>query len=628
MSAAVVFVGLAWALAAVGLARRRSTRGLAPVAAVAAAAFFVFPSWRRAVVLIPVTLFVAILVSPDGAVRGRTGRYGVLAAAVIVAAVGRADPAPWIVLGIGLPVAALVGVSAASPFLRQARGITRDRLSWQFAGACSAVGAGTIVAETSWLLGGGRSGRALVVMVSALFPLAVYAASTRLVRQAAHAIVGATAIATIGAAMTAVTLVPTAITGRRPVSSERSFFVVMGATAAVSALGAGGLFQRLHQRLVGVFSSKRSPDSSLRMFANRLTRSLPLDELLLQLCESLMTTLGLSQAEVWTGSNGTYELAASVPHRRAASLVIDTRGLDVAARTPSAGAQWLGVWVPSLARDGQIVPQCVTPLVRDGHVLGLIVVERPPRTEVFDDHEHEVLIELAQSIALALHNAQLDTSLSRTLTELREQAADLQASRARLVAAADEERRRIERDLHDGAQQQLVALAVNMRTARQLLRTDPSALDSLLGELADEATAAADEVRALAHGVYPPLLRESGLAAALRGNATRLRSPVRLDVTNDRFAPDIEAALYFACLEAIQNAAKHAPGADVGVHVEVRDGVIHFDVSDTGPGLDPANTRLGRGMENVRDRVGAVGGRVRWSSRDGGGTTMVGTIKA
>ena len=173
-----------------------------------------------------------------------------------------------------------------------------------------------------------------------------------------------------------------------------------------------------------------------------------------------------------------------------------------------------------------------------------------------------------------------------------------------------------------------MALAVNLRTARQLLRTDPSALDSLLEELADEATAAAEEVRALAHGVYPPLLRESGLAAALRGNASRRRSPVRIDVTNDRFAPDIEAALYFACLEAIQNAAKHAPGADVVVHVEVRDGVIHFDVSDTGPGLDPGNTRLGRGMENVRDRVGAVGGRVRWSPRDGGGTTMVGTIKA
>ena len=528
---------------------------------------------------------------------------------------------------VSLVVVGLCWIAAIGALLRRRSTRTlRERRRWHAAGACAGASLGLLVLLVGWLLRKPDAGGLGAVLATIILALSFVAASTRLLRLGDQALVGAAMVTAGALALGGVGVVVSTVLGRRPTNGERPLLIALTVTAVAAAALTPRLFRRIRDRLQSRFDGARSaPDTNLRTFGSRLARAWPLDELLLQLCESLKATMALSHAEVWTGADPSYALAASVPHRSSDPLAVDDRALAVAATTSSAGSQWLDVWIPALSGSGG-GPRCVAPLVRDAKVLGFIVVGRPPSGDTFDEHEQEVLVDLARSVALALHNAQLDSSLAATLAELREQAADLRASRARLVAAADEERRRIERDLHDGAQQQLVALAVNLRTARQLLRTDPAALDGLLGELADEAIDAAAEVRDLAHGVYPPLLRESGLAGALRASVARARRPVQIEVPSERFAADVEAAVYFACLEGMQNAAKHAAGASVDVRITLRGGTLHFEVSDAGSGLDVGRVQLGRGMDNVRDRIGAVGGRVTWTRRQGGGTTMSGTV--
>jgi signal transduction histidine kinase len=219
-------------------------------------------------------------------------------------------------------------------------------------------------------------------------------------------------------------------------------------------------------------------------------------------------------------------------------------------------------------------------------------------------------------------------SWNRTLeARVVEQVRELEASRARVVVAADAARRRIERDLHDGAQQHLVALDVNLQLARALLAEDPGAADKLLDDLAANIRDAIDELRNLAHGIYPPLLVDSGLSEALRAAAADSASRVRVDTSGiGRFGTDVEAAVYFCCLEALQNAAKHAPGADVTVTVREEADGLRFEVTDDGPGFDPHAARHVYGFTNRRDRLGAVGGHVHWESAPGRGTRIVGTL--
>jgi signal transduction histidine kinase len=238
-----------------------------------------------------------------------------------------------------------------------------------------------------------------------------------------------------------------------------------------------------------------------------------------------------------------------------------------------------------------------------------------------------VLTELARQAGLALHNVQLDSALQATLDEVRRQAEELRASRARIVATADAERRKIERNLHDGAQQHLVALAVNLRLAKDVLADDPAAGVEMLDQMADEVKQTIQDLRELAHGIYPPLLAGSGLGEALRAAASR--SPLSVAVTSDgigRYEPEIEAAVYFCCLEALQNAAKHAPGAHVRVRVWEEAGGLLFSVTDDGPGFDAEQAQSGHGFVNMADRLGAIGGSVRWEPEPGKGARVRASI--
>jgi signal transduction histidine kinase len=205
---------------------------------------------------------------------------------------------------------------------------------------------------------------------------------------------------------------------------------------------------------------------------------------------------------------------------------------------------------------------------------------------------------------------------------------DALRTRVRVVAAGDRERRRIERDLHDGVQQRLTGVAVQL--AMTQVRVDsghPEAAETL-GVLRGDLREAIVELRDFAHGIYPPALTQQGLSVALRSVVGRLPQPVRTDLrTSRRYPPEIENAIYFCCLEALQNVQKHAPAATrVTVTMREHRASLRFEVSDDGPGFDRSRTTAGAGFDNMADRLGVVGGHLRIRSAVGGGTVVGGAV--
>jgi signal transduction histidine kinase len=415
--------------------------------------------------------------------------------------------------------------------------------------------------------------------------------------------------------------------GRVPTSGQWTLLVFSMLAAAVTALAYQPLRRRLARLATRVVRGERhSPDEVLRAFRHRLTQPLPLDELLLQLAESLRRTLPLDSAEVWTGSRGVLERIASDPDAGAGSIVLSPAEESALAGAGVRGGAWLQLWLPRLLEGRDRDSVRAIPATYAGELLGLIVVER--RAGEGTDDDDRVLIELAPQVGLALHNVRLGAALRASHDELERQADALRASRARVVTAADAERRRIERDLHDGAQQHLVSLAVNLRLARELAESDPAEARAVLDELGVEVQEALDEFRDLAQGIYPPLLVERGLGEGLRSGVARTPVPVQLDARGlCRYPPEVETTLYFCCLEAVQNVGKHAgTGARASVRVwEDEDGVL-FEVRDDGSGFDPAADSRGSGLTNMSDRLGALGGRLSVDSSPARGTRIRGVI--
>jgi signal transduction histidine kinase len=236
-------------------------------------------------------------------------------------------------------------------------------------------------------------------------------------------------------------------------------------------------------------------------------------------------------------------------------------------------------------------------------------------------NEHEAFVDAVGSVALfATENERLTEKLESSLEELRR-------SRVRILTAADRERHRIERDLHDGAQQQLVALRIKLELADDLVETDTTHAHELLRQAESEIEEALEQVRSLARGIYPSLLADQGLREALRAAALRVSLPTRVDCDGvTRYPAAIESAVYFTCLEALQNAVKHARGAR-GTAVSLLAGHdLRFEVRDDGEGFDLADVVLGKGITNMRDRIAAVGGRLDLRSVRGEGTVVSGSV--
>ena len=418
--------------------------------------------------------------------------------------------------------------------------------------------------------------------------------------------------------------------GRVPSSRQTTLLAFSMIAAAVVAL----LYQPLRKRLVAIANrllanEHASADDVLRAFGSRLAQPIPFDELLLQLAESLRRALKASSAEVWTGSGGLLKRAASDPDVGPASVILSRREEAVVTRAPVSGAAWVSTWLPQLMSGRERGTLRAVPVTHSGELLGLIVVERASGGQPFSADDDRALAALARQLGLALNNVRLGSALEASLDELRRQAEELRESRARVVAAADAERRRIERDLHDGAQQHLIALAVNLRLARELSRSDPAAAQSLLDELTSDVKDALERFRELAHGIYPPILEDRGLADGLRAAAARgpIRARVETVSVIERHSREVEATVYFCCLEALQNAGKHAgDGARAIVRLWEDVDSLRFEVIDDGIGFDPASRPRGSGLTNIEDRLGALGGRLAVRSSPGAGTTIAGVV--
>jgi signal transduction histidine kinase len=287
-------------------------------------------------------------------------------------------------------------------------------------------------------------------------------------------------------------------------------------------------------------------------------------------------------------------------------------------------------YAPPVDGDGRVHwcddsgEECPEPVASTGTCLAEAEAESGLRVGIvcdrgFDDYP-DFLDAVSSCVISGLERQRLDAALEASL-------ADVAASRKRLAGAADEARRKIERDLHDGAQQQLVALRVKLELAREALDEDGGDAAGMVGDLGPEVEEIIEAVRSLARGIYPPLLASDGLGEALRAVGRRSQLPVTVAANGvGRLPREVESAVYFCCLEALQNATKHAVGASV-VRIELRDdGPFSFEVADDGCGFAANGRGAGSGITGMHDRLAAVGGELRVESNPGAGTRVRGRI--
>jgi signal transduction histidine kinase len=354
--------------------------------------------------------------------------------------------------------------------------------------------------------------------------------------------------------------------------------------------------QRLANRLV--YGKRATPYEVLSEFSSRMAGTYATDDLLPRMARILAEGTGAAQASVWlrVGSEVRAEAAWPTDAAPGSSLALSDGELPA---------------FPGATR--------AYPVHHRGELLGALALAKAPGDRLTPG-EDKLASDLASQAGLVLRNVRLTEELLERLNEL-------QASRQRIVAAQDQERRRLERNIHDGAQQQLVALAVKLGLARRLTGTDPGRAEALLTQVEVETTEALETLRDLARGIYPPLLAEQGLAAALQAQARKSSVPVSVrDEGVGRYPQEVEAGVYFCCLEALQNVAKYASASQATVTLSASDGHLTFTVSDDGVGFDPSSTSYGTGLQGMADRLSALGGDVWVESEPGGGTKVSGKL--
>jgi signal transduction histidine kinase len=348
------------------------------------------------------------------------------------------------------------------------------------------------------------------------------------------------------------------------------------------------LSRKVADRLV--YGRRATPYEVLTEFSERVGDAYATDDILGRMAQILGQGVGASIARVWLLVGAELRTETTWPTDAPAVPAVRVRGDRL----------------PELA-DETVVE------VRDrGELLGALSVAMPA-SDPMTPAKEKLVRDLAAQAGLVLRNVRL-------VEELR-------ASQRRIVAAQDQERRRIERNIHDGAQQQLVALTVKARLARQLAERDPTKAAEMVSQIESETQVALEDLRDLARGIYPPLLADKGLPAALEAQARK--APVTVDVDVDgvgRLPQDVEGAVYFSVLEALQNVAKYADATRAAVRLR-RDGdELVFAVSDDGRGFDPSSVRYGTGLQGIADRLAALEGDLEVRSAPNQGTVLTGHI--
>lgn len=341
-----------------------------------------------------------------------------------------------------------------------------------------------------------------------------------------------------------------------------------------------------------VYGKRATPYEVLADLTGRLAATESAEGLLGRMATRLLEGTGADRAIVWLAEDAGLRVAASAPEgeSRVVASIQEIEGVVVS-------------------------------ISHESEVLGALSVEKR-RSEELTPTERHLIDDLAGSAGLVVRRLRLDQALERKADELEE-------SRRRLVDAQDVERRRLERELHDGAQQRVVALKVKLGVAAQMAAdegTDRAA--TLIGQMADDAQSAIEQIRSLALGIYPPLLESDGLAVAIPAVASLSPLDVVVEVdVSDRYPRPVEGAVYFCVSEALANAAKHAEGP-IRVSLSDGQGRLRFEIVDSGPGFDPDAVRRGAGLVNMSDRLDALDGTLTIESAPGRHTTVTGVLPA
>ena len=382
--------------------------------------------------------------------------------------------------------------------------------------------------------------------------------------------------------------------------------VLSVAATAVVALGFAPVrarTERFVQRLV--YGNRASPYEVLAELSDRVAGAATSPDVLAHMARIVAEGTGFESSRVWLRLGDELTAAAAWPERGPALAAVPLVGDEL----------------PPLP-DAQVA----LPVRHGDELIGAITVRQSPG-EPFSPTDLRLLRDIAAQAGHVLRNVRLSEELAARLKDISAQSAEIRASRERIVATQDAERRRVERDIHDGAQQYLVALMVQLRVARKLVDRDPQRALVVAGDLRRIIAETLHALNDLAQGIHPPLLTKEGLAAALRSQEANPSVSVTLeDQGLRRYAGEVEAAVYFASLEALNNAAKHAPGAHVSIRLTEEDGHLVFAVEDDGPGFDPTRCRPGSGLGNMEDRLAALGGSLEVKSAPSIGTHVTGRV--
>jgi signal transduction histidine kinase len=362
--------------------------------------------------------------------------------------------------------------------------------------------------------------------------------------------------------------------------------------------------QRIANRLV--YGQRATPYEALHRFTEEVATSYETDKVAPATAKTIVDATGAERAEVWLALDHTLVRAASEPD---------------AGEVPEAIALGEDMKVDSI--DGADV---TSPVIHNDELLGALTLTKK-RGEAATPVDKKLLDDLASQAGIVLRNSRLTAELRARLDQITRTATEIRESRKRIVATQDKARRALERDIHDGAQQHLVALAVKLNLAKTMAKRKPERAGTILAQLKDDAQDALGTLDELAKGIYPPVLAEHGIARAIEGRAATAPFVVVIeDRSTSRFESHVEAATYFCILEALQNVAKYANATNATVTLTESEGALAFSVTDDGDGFDPATTDYGTGIQGMGDRLAAVSGTIDLTSAPGEGTTVTGRI--
>jgi signal transduction histidine kinase len=496
----------------------------------------------------------------------------------------------FLISAFALPVALLLSFVALARRFARSRGDERLQLKW-FVTAAAFVAVTFIVSFfTNTVIGQVLFELALVFLYAAIgiaiLKYRLYDIDVLINRAVVYG--------GLAAFITAVYVLLVAVVGAF-IGATEGLALVATAIVAVAFQPVRARAQGIANRLV--YGKRATPYEVLSEFSGRVAETYSIEDVLPRMARILADGTGAIRTEVWLRVGSELRPAASWPEGGTSASPVAISG-DALPTMPSASRVAAATSVAQVRHQGVL--------------LGALIVIKPP-LEPLSPAEEKLLSDLASQAGLVLRNVAL--------------LSDLRASRQRLVAAQDEERRRLERNLHDGAQQQLVALSVKQRLVGELIGKDPDKATSMIAELQTDTAEALDTLRDLARGIYPQVLADRGLPAALEAQIRR--TPVPVDLLPDsigRHTQEIEAAVYFCCLEALQNVSKYANASKAEVRLEVDGPWLTFGVQDDGAGFDPAQTKLGTGLQGMSDRLEALGGGLEIRSEPGQGTTIAGRV--